>query len=630
MIKVLPTKILLLAFLICCSVHAAMAQARFTATITPSVIGKNETAELKLMVEDARQVDQIIPPSLTDFVIVSGPNQESSMQSINGVVKQYIGYTYELQPKAKGTFNLDAAIARADGKVLKSNRLTVQVTTAPTGNSRQNNNNAFGGLSPFFDEPEIPADNKDLILKKGENIQAKIDKNLFIKVAKDKSSCYVGEPVVVTYKLYTRLKSETNIVQNPSFNGFSVIDLSQPGSTFYTTETFNGRQYNVYTLRKAQLYPLQAGTIELEAAEVENNIHFVKDEYLRSQQGSGMLNIWGISGLPPEALHDEKVTLQSKPVNIDVKPLPDSNRPVSFKGAVGNFTIASAVEKNKFTTDDAGKYQVLITGQGNMELINAPDIVWPEGIEGYEPKVTDALNKQAVPVSGNKVYDYGFTVSKPGAYTLPSIVYSFFDPGLKMYKTIVTKPVTITVAQGTGKHIIAKDNTPVKSGKERFFDTMFNNRLWIVIPVALLIFAGLFFWIRRENNAEKKKADMDMATKKKAAVIAADESTGNPLSITEAKLVSHDGKGFYEALNTELKSFLSSHLPIPADQINKKRLPEELDKKGIPVDVALQVQQLLNEVEWQLYTPVKDESKMAEMYQSANTIVHAFKHKNEG
>ena len=98
--------------------YTLLAQASFTATISPGAIGKNETAELRLMIDNARQVDQIIPPSFKDFIIVSGPNQESGMESNNGVTRQYIGITYQLKPKSTGKFTIAGAIAKADGKTL--------------------------------------------------------------------------------------------------------------------------------------------------------------------------------------------------------------------------------------------------------------------------------------------------------------------------------------------------------------------------------------------------------------------------------------------------------------------------------------------------------------------------------
>lgn len=620
--RLLLKKLLLFIFLLLllCP-YTLWAQTRFTATISPATIGKNETAELRLMIENARQVDQVIPPSLKDFIVVSGPNQESGMENNNGVTKQYIGYTYQLQPRSKGTFSIAPATAKADGKILKTNRVTLTVTNAVATTNQQNNGSPFSGLSSLFEEPVRQTDNRDFILKTGENIQAKIDKNIFIKVDVDKTSCFIGEPIVVTYKLYTRLKSESNITKNPSFNGFSVIDLSQPGSSFYSIEKLNGREYNVYTLRKSQLYPLQAGAMEVETAEVDNNIHFVKEAFIKSHTGA---NDWGINGLPPEAMQDQKVTLQSKPVVIDVKPLPDTNKPASFNGAVGRFTVEAGVEKNNFSTDDAGRFQLIINGQGNMDLINAPEIVWPDGIESYDPKIEAALNKQAVPVNGSKSFDYTFIVTKAGTYTLPAVAYSYFDPTLKAYKILTTKPTVIRVTKGTGKVATAKTDTIIKTDKERFFDTIFNNRLLIIIPVALIIFAGLFFWIKRENNKEaalaigKKEEEKKWVNHDKTSLII------NPLKDTENKLVQHDSKGFFEALNKELRQFLSAQLEVPIETINKKRIAEELDKKGVAVSTSLQIQQLLNDIEWQLYTPFVDGDKMQDMYQTANTIVHHF------
>src|SRR4051812_39214577 len=93
--------------------YTTQAQASFSATISPGSIGKNETAELRLMVDNAREVDEIIPPSLKDFIIVSGPNRETGMESINGNTRQYIGITYLLKPKTTGRFTIAGASAKA-------------------------------------------------------------------------------------------------------------------------------------------------------------------------------------------------------------------------------------------------------------------------------------------------------------------------------------------------------------------------------------------------------------------------------------------------------------------------------------------------------------------------------------
>ncbi|MEJ7674619.1 MAG: hypothetical protein WKF59_18450 [Chitinophagaceae bacterium] len=90
------------------------------------------------------------------------------------------------------------------------------------------------------------------------------------------------------------------------------------------------------------------------------------------------------------------------------------NKPPSFKGAVGNFKIAATLEKNKITTEDAGSLKVIISGSGNIQLVNAPGILWPEGIEGFESKASENIDKLSVPLMGDKVFIYPFTVNSAG------------------------------------------------------------------------------------------------------------------------------------------------------------------------------------------------------------------------
>ncbi|MEO5889983.1 MAG: BatD family protein [Ferruginibacter sp.] len=616
--------LLFILLMIICQ-YDLLAQASFTAKISPGSIGKNETAELRLMIDNARKVDEIIPPSLKDFIVISGPNQESGMESNNGVTRQYIGITYLLKPRSTGKFMIAGAMAKADGKVLKGNAVTLEVTKNSTG-AQNSPATGFGRLPPFA-EPAIQSSFNDFIIKKGEKVAEKINKNIFIKVDVSKVSCYVGEPVIVTYKLYTRLKSESGITKNPSFNGFSVIDLLPPGNTYYSIEKLNGREYNVYTLRKSQLYPLQPGPVELESAEVENNIHFIKEEYINRQRNGidDMFRDFMQTAIPPDGIQDEKVTLQSKPALITVKALPEKDKLPLFKGAVGNFTIEDALEKNTFTTDDAGKLRIAVSGAGNMSMVISPDISWPAGIEAYEPRAKEQLDKLAVPVSGTKVFEYPFTVAKPGNYNIPAVAFNFFDVKEGIYKTVSTKPLLLVVTKGTGKTPPVITGSVVKSGKEEFFETLFTNRWLIVVPIAILMLTGLFVWIQNEN---KKQSRVEARKKKEEeiAVEASDNIAGlirvNPLLLTEEKLAHQDTRGFYETLNHELRKFLADKFQISLATINKKKIAEEADKKGIAVHTTLQIQQLLDDIEWELYTPFAAGDRMQEIYDSADSVVH--------
>lgn len=599
------------------------AQVRFTASASPAKIGKDDYTELQFTVENAKEVQQILPPSLKDFIIISGPNQSSGFSSVNGAVKQYIAVSYTIKPKATGTFIIASAQAKADGINLKSNPVRVEVSAASAGTGNRGNNSAmpFAGFDPFEENrPSIVY--SESVLRRGENAIEKIKQNIIVKAIADKTSCYVGEPVVVTYKLYTRLKSESNLTKNPSFNGFSVIDLMQPDNLHYTREQLNGKEFNVYTIRKSQLYPLQSGTLALESAVIDNNVHFIKEAYANKQFNAygNRYDVFSETMLPPEAMEDHKVTLESKPISISVKPLPENNKPVNFKGAVGRFEIKSTIENETFTTDDVGKYLVLIEGQGNLQMVNTPDIIWPKELEVFEPKLTEDLNKLNVPVSGKKLIEFPFIITVPGNYTIPAITFDFFDPASGKYRSAVTRPVNFTVKKGTGKAL----NNPVsENSKEKFLNKLFYNRWILVSVIASLIIAGLLYWLFREIKRDKKNVDLSNAVPaapepKKIIEI---EDAASLLKGTEEYLIQNNSKAFYDSLNSCLKNYLTNWLQLPSESLNKKNIAEQLDRKVVATETAIRFQQLLDEVEWQLYTPIADEDKMPVIFENARELL---------
>lgn len=604
--------------------YCANAQIKFSASITPAEIGKNDYAQFRLLVENANEVQQIVPPNLKDFIIISGPNQESGMMMINGAVKKYIGLNYILKPRATGIFIIPGALAKADAGDYKSNAVKLKVTAQSANSAVNAFTSPFSGPDPFTDPVPRSAYN-DFILRKGENPADKIKKNMFVHVEVDKRSVYVGEPIVATYKLYTRLKSESNMTKNPSFNGFSVLDIQQPNDMSYRVEKFEGREYNVYIIRKVQLYPLLTGNLELGIAEIENNVQFIKAAYANQQEEmlNDMLREFTQATIPPEGIDIQKVILQSTPLTVLVKTLPDAGKPAGFKGAVGKFEIDMRVENNNFSTDDDGKMAVVISGEGNLQMINAPEIAWPQGIEGFDPKAIDDLYKGTIPVSGRKIFEFPFTVSKPGSYTLPAVEFSFFDLNEGKYKTVRSNPAGITVTKGTGKTRSVMAEKTTKS-QENFLTKFFSNRLRVVSLVAVLIIIGLIVWLKRDTKKEKRleaealAAEKIKETETEVEIIPEQKKA---LAFTEACLPLEDARQFYTCLNQELKDYLAKKLALSAEDLNRKNIAEKLDAKGISNETSVALQMLLDEIEWQLYTPFAEKEKMDGMYAKANDMI---------
>ncbi len=120
---------------------AMFGQVSFKAICSNASISKNEYAQVQFIVENATKVEQIVPPSFAKFQVVSGPNQQSSVTSINGAIKQFVAIQYVLKPRQPGNFRLGPALAKIDGKIIQSNSLTIIVLNSISGSTPS------GGLS---------------------------------------------------------------------------------------------------------------------------------------------------------------------------------------------------------------------------------------------------------------------------------------------------------------------------------------------------------------------------------------------------------------------------------------------------------------------------------------------------
>ena len=587
---------------------ASYAQTSFTANVTPNPAGKEDYITVKLTVNNGTDIKQINPPALNDFNIVSGPNQESEMSTMNGITKQAVSVSYILFPKKPGSFSLGVATATIGGKTYRSAPINVTVLNKRSGGQSNNNQvlqSPFAAFDPF-DVPQEQSSFSDYVLRKGESIPDKVNKNMQLRLQTDKTSCYIGEPVVATYKLYSRLRSESTLSKNPSFNGFSVVDMTEgdPVSA-QTRETLNGREYNAYTIRKAQLYPLQSGTLALESASLDNRIEFYKDN------GS---NSYGTGDVVTQ-----NVTLSSKPVMITVKPLPEEGKPASFKGAVGNFTIDASLEKNNFSSDETGKLLLTITGSGNMHLLTVLDIKWADGIEAFDVKSIDKTNDKTVPISGSKTFEIPFATEHPGKFLTPSVNFSFFDPGSGTYKMLYAEPLSFTVTKGTGKQVdVIKNNTK----ETRSFLSSISGNIWpgILLLVGVII-SGLIFWMSKERRKVSLIEPETFVDSNTIASASPDFILQNPLTKTEECLAKTDCVEFYSILNGEMREFLSKRFGLVKEGMNHKNLSAAMDRAGVDIRASMHAQDLLRDIEWQLYTPFEQNEEVHRMYARAQTIV---------
>lgn len=609
--------------------NASYSQVQFKTICTEKKISKNDLLQVQFKLENANNLESLTPPTFDNFSVVSGPNQEIGRFSYNGKIEQFIAISYYLKPSRVGQYIIKGAKAVVDGKEYKSNPITVEITNAPSSSP---NGNQSGLASPFpnlnFDmAPENPKPQlEDYILKPGENIDEKIKKSIFLKLETDKKTCYVGEPITAKYKLYTRLNSESTITDVPSFNGFSVTNLEVNNDA--TIEKVNGRHYTVYVLRKAQLYPLQSGAITLGPMVSSNKISFLKSDHATGQRNdlfNRLFQDFGNDMNDPDALITKTVTLTTTPLTITVKPLPQSNVPTSFKGAVGRFSIQSSLEKNQFTTDDAMNLKVVINGQGNIQLVNAPTIHWPQNFEVFDAKQKDDIDETLVPMRGSKTFLFPFVVSKPGIYKIDSISFSYFDPSSNSYKTIQTNPIEITVDKSSNRsnNFIFPKQSTLSNTNKGFFQS-FNFEIMMLFGfLALIVGVILFSKLKRSNRLlqlEKEK-QLDELKNKWEAAKSEFAIPENPLLEAHDALMAKDSNLFFQVLHSSFKKYLSLKLQIPTNEVNKKTINEKLDSCNVSIGTSFRLNELLEEIELNLYAKPSEETSLNSIYEKAGEVV---------
>jgi len=590
------------------------AQVKFTTVVDEKEIGTNDYLQVQYMVENAQTVESITPPAFSGFTVVSGPNQQSSMSVINGAVSKSEGVSFVLRPTGTGKFTIPGANAVVDGKQLHSNSVSVRVINGPS------HNNAAGpmSLSPFgLSLPdEVPEVTEDYLLRPGEKATDKIKSGLMVKLDVSKTSCYIGEPVVATYKLCSRLKSESRVTKRPSLDGFSVYDMVQPETNTPTIEKINGKEFNVHLIRKVQLYPLQDGTFVLDPTELDNTVHFIRVDGSGGGHGSmQQLMEEYMNGYSGGKMEDQHIVLATKPVTITVKPLPAAGKPLLFDGAVGKFTIKVTPDKRHVGANEIVHLQVELSGEGNLPLINAPQINWPQGIDLYEPTVKEDDDKTVSPIRGVKEFNYAFSVKHPGKITIPPIEFSYFDPRANAYKALHTDSIVLEITKGTVLHKPAKAAGNTTAVAEKAPGTSGGNGLLVFVAFVVLFFVVLALWWSKKD----KKAKVPVP----ARVVPETIAPADPFAEAKNALQEGNSQLFYRETGKAIWKALAEQLQISASQLNKPVVTRLLQQKGVGPVVIAQLESILLETEMALYTPVHSETDMKATLAKAEEFVHS-------
>jgi hypothetical protein len=559
-------------------------------------------------------------PSFEGFTVVGGPftSTSSSFQMVNGSMSHSVKctYTFALQAYQEGTFHIGSASLTVKGNKISSSPFDIKVLpddgshAAPSGGG---STSGQGQSQQNTSDPKVSG------------------QDLFIRVIPSKKSVYVGEQVVLTYKIYTKVPvSSLSVERMPSYAGFWTKDISDnSGSLRQNSEYINGIEYTTAEIQKIVAVPQRSGTFTIEPMIIEC-IAQIRTERNNSRSMD-----------PFEAFFNDpffnrnitnvKKELTSQTLNLEVKSLPENGRPASFMGAVGDYNFKSDIDKTELSTNEAFTLTLTVSGTGNVELLQMPEPVFPPDFEVYDPKITMNVSNNANGLSGTKKAEYLVIPRRAGSFTVPAIEFSYFNPSNASYRTLQSQPYEIKVEKGKGgddgggiyasnqegikylgsdvRHIMT-GNAHLKPVHSVFFGSA---AYFVALVVLLLLFVILLFVMK---NREQQKLDTAANRNRKA-----DKVARGRLKSAAQFLKAKDQEKFYVEMSQALWGYIADKLGIERSKLSMDTVNETMKAKNVPDELTQQFVDTLNSCEFARFAPGSAEAKMDDLYQRGIDVI---------
>lgn len=576
----------------------------FTASVDKNQVTTGEQIQVTFTLNGSSGGNNFQAPAFSDFLVLSGPNQSTSMQFINGSMSASVSYSYVLQSRAEGKFTIGPAAIEVGGKQLRSQPIAIVVSK--------------GAARPS--QPRTSGQQAE-----SQDIGKQIGDNLFLKVIVDKARVCQGEQITATYKIYTRVNIANYAISKvPALTGFWSEDLEVPKQIQLNNEVVNGKQYRVGVLKKVALFPQRSGTLELDPMEAECVVQ------IQLRRRSGDLFDQFFNDPFFGNVQNVNYKVRSEPLKVSVLPLPGENVPAGFSGAVGQYSMDAWLDKHQTKTNEAVTLKVKLNGHGNLKLIEAPAVNVPPDLDRYDPKISDNITNQGNQISGSRTFEYLLIPRHPGQQKIASFPFSFYDAEKKTYVTLRSPEFSLNVEQGSelgsapvagvskeDVKLLGEDIRFIKSGSytfhrsgERFMDSP----MFVVFSVSPIIaFVGFVLYVRRR---ERVLGDVRALRNRRARKIAQKR-------LTEAKgfLEAKKKEEFYTEVSRALWGFVSDKLGLPQSDLSLEMVRVSLETRGVPTEVILKLSTIVEQCEYARFAPSVDSMRMDEVYNEAVAII---------
>ncbi len=591
--------IFLLQLIVLAGITKVNAQ-RFTVNVPSQVsVGENFRLVYSIDTENAKNFSIGDIPDALEIIIGPNTSRQISYVMTNGHTtgSSSITYTYILCATKNGTYTIPPAHITANGKRLSSKSAKVKVS----GESPNT-----GGAPRMHDD----SDNHPGLQDAGTPISGN---DLFIKVNANKRRVHEQEPILLTYKVYTRVDLTQLEGKMPDLTGFHTQEIPLPQQKSFHIERVDGRPYKCVTWSQYVMYPQMTGKLEIPSITfngtvIQQNRNVDPFEAFLNG-GSGYIEI--------------KRAIKAPGMTIQVDPLP--KRPANFSGGVGKFNITAQLNKSEVKANEPITLRVIIGGTGNLKLVKQPQVKFPKDFDTYDAKITDKTKLTTNGVEGNMIYDFIAVPRNQGSYVIPPIEFVYYDIEANAYKTIKTQQFKLEIAKGDGNvndavdysNLKDKDIHPIKEGDieiQNINDVFYNSTAyWIILSLLFVVFASVLIIFR--------KRAIDNADITKLKVKKANRVATKRLKYANTLMLKNEHDKFYDEVLRALWGYVGDKLNMPVEQLSKDNIAERLTQRNVDQETTSMFIRAVDECEYNRYAPGDTKGNMNQTFEAAMTAI---------
>ncbi|MBD3309466.1 tetratricopeptide repeat protein [candidate division KSB3 bacterium] len=580
---------------------------RFTAEVDKPRLSFDDVAVLSFVISGENIGNNLRPelPDLTqDFDILRGPIQSHRTSIIHGNATTSITYQYVLSPKRTGTLEIGAASVEYDGTTYTTDPITIEVTntTPPPSQSPSQGTSSQQSGDQNTRQPEV-----------------------FLRAEADKDTLYIGEQLTVSFFLYTQVNvSGYEITQQSSFTGFWVEDLQIPTPPKLQYTTLNGQRYGVALMKKVALFPTLSGEMSIDP--------LVMTLSVRTRDRTRPRDPFDRFFDDPFFGRTQEIIRKTQPLEVTILPLPEENRPETFTGDVGNFTMSATLDPTEVTQEEPVTLTVKIQGTGNIKTVKEPVITLPESFKRYDTEISEHLFPLQEPMQGEKIFNTVLIPLDAGQYQLEPVQFSFFDPQRQAYQTLTSEPLTLTILPNVGeeapmeRRITTKAEIKLLGQDIRFIktdvpalvdqgDSWYQHRWFhalLLLPMLLIAAAYGYKRYRAKYTRDERYVRQKRANK----------LSQKRLQAAAELMQQCEVKAFYAAISSTLRQYLGDKLNLPAAGITGAEISQILQEAGLDQDTVHLLHECLEQCDFARFAPVEaDQPTMRTTLRQAETLI---------